>query len=430
MAPLCLRPLVILVLLALLGWSPQPAFAEPDQKDWPQLRGLARDGVATDAGLAATWPEAGPPVLWKRPLGQGFSGISIVDGKLFTMFATEPPAEEGKEETPEEEAARAAKGEEVLAAFDRATGKELWRAVLGPTYVDQFGNGPRATPTVEGGTVYAFGGQGNLLAAAADTGKVLWRLDTAEAFGAKTPQFGFSTSPIVIGGSLIIEAGGGEGKALAGLDKASGEILWTALDGDPGYRSPVLMTVAGQAQIVTKVGTDLLAIDASGNTLWTHPWEASMVAVPVLAAPDLIFFSSPSDVGAIMLRISEKEGKLAAEEVWASRVMKNHFNSSVAVGGYIYGFDNATLKCVDALTGKQAWAKRGLGKGSLIAADGYLFVVSDQGLLVRLEATPEGYREAGQIQAMEGKSWTSPTIAGGHIYLRNLREMVALDLAG
>ncbi len=393
--------------------GPQPAAAAEPARGWPQFRGAARDGTVPEASLEP-WPEAGPKVLWRRPIGTGFSALSVAGERFYTMFA-------------EDEV-------EHAAAFEAATGTEIWRAPIGESFHDEFGNGPRSTPTVDGDTVFVLGSHGKLAALAAADGAKRWEVDLVERFGSRVPQRGFAFSPLVDGELVLIRAGGGEGKAFAALDRATGETRWTALDGGPTMASPIVATVAGARQYVFAGSETVTALSAAGEVLWTYDWERGTIAMPIFIPPDKVFVSASYDVGAVLLQLGPLGPGGAGgdappvRELWRNRVMKNHFSSSVHREGHVYGFDGATLKCVSLSTGEQTWAKRGFGKGSLILVGDKLVVLADQGTIALLDASPDGYVERARFQALEGKSWTAPAYAGGRLYLRNLTEMMALEL--
>ncbi len=399
---------------ALVLMAAGPLAAEPGPADWPQFRGTARDGVSTETGLLTTWTDDGPPEVWRVEIGEGYSGMSVVGDRLYTMYAAEHED----------------KAVEFAAAFESATGKEVWRTLIGDKLDTEFGNGPRATPTVDGETVYVMGSHGALAALKASDGSEIWRLELTEAFGSQRPYWGFSMSALVDGDKLLVEGGGGEGKSYAALDKKTGEVVWTSGDGRPGHNSPISMDVMGERRIVYVAGGKLRCIDSDGGEVWAHEWpQGETHASPVFIAPNMIYASGAEGVGATLIRVDE-QAETKVEEVWKVPNLRNHFSTAVAHDGYLYGFDNATLKSVSVETGEMAWAKRGLGKGSLIYADGHLLVLSDRGKLVSIEASGEGYSEAGSVQALTGRSWTSPTLANGRLYLRNHTEMVSYRLDG
>lgn len=395
-------------LLLLGAWSASWA------ADWPQFRGPARDGVSAEAGLLDPWPAAGPAILWRAPLGEGFSAVSVVGDSLYTLFASG--------------------GEEFVGSFAVATGKERWRAAIGAKWTDRFGNGPRSTPTVDGGLVFGLGSKGRLVALNAKDGGVVWQSDLKADFGARAPEWGVATSPLVVGDRLLVDVGGREGNALIAFDKKSGKVLWRAGNGEAGYAAPLFVNVGGVAQVLFFRAAGLVAVSPTdGAELWRLAWKTSYdvnAAMPVFVPPDKVFVSSGYDVGAALLQIRVSDGKASAAEVWRTREMKNQFSSSVYFQGYLYGFDDKTLKCIDAQTGATMWRHRELGHGSLILAGGLLIALGDAGTLVLAVATPDGYVQRGRLQAFKGKTWTMPSLSGGRLFLRDERELLALNVAG
>ncbi len=392
--------------LAALARDPDPA------ADWPQFRGAGRDGRSAAKGLARDWPEGGPRVAWKQAIGAGFSGMSVVDGRLYTL---------------------AADGEKEYAfSLDTATGKELWRFELGGRFVEEFGDGPRSTPTLDGEVVFVLGAQGGLFALKAADGSKLWTVDLPKTFGSAVPRWGFSPSPLVDGDLLLLEVGGTEGRALAAFDKRTGAVRWTAGEGEASYSSPIAVDIGGKHQIVflrRNPSPQLVSVLPDGKVYWTHPTPPGPVALPLFLPPDKIYVSAGDDAGALLVRVGAENGQPKVEDVWRNPRMRNHFNASVVVGDAIYGFDNATFKCISAATGEQTWAMRGLGKGSLVAADGLLYVLSDEGVLALVEANPTEYRERGRAQVLTGRAWTSPSLAGDTLFVRDQDEIAAVDLA-
>ncbi len=391
------------------------AFAQPLlAADWPAYRGPNSDGVSTETGLLKSWPEAGPQQLWKAELGDGYSAVSVSAGRVYTMFG------DGKDE--------------YTVAFDAATGKQLWRFRTDEDRPDNFGNGPRSTPLIEGERVFVVSALGRLYALNSQSGEVLWEVNLVAKFGAKVPTWGVSVSPLIEGDLLLIDAGGREGHSLLAFNKKTGSLKWASQTDIPGYSTPLAFTAAGQRQVVFFTGSGLVSVDpASGKPLWRESWETSYdvnAAMPIFIAPDKIFVSSGYDVGAAVFQIKKQGDTVESVEVWRSRVMKNQFNSSVLVDGFLYGFDGSTLKCVEAATGSERWKQRGFEKGSLIYADGHLIVLSERGVLALVEATPESYKEKARTEVFKTKTWTMPTLADGRLYLRSEKQLVVLDLRG
>ncbi|MCZ6747612.1 MAG: PQQ-like beta-propeller repeat protein [Acidobacteria bacterium] len=405
------RYLVTCAVLAGLTLATTPA--GDTGHDWPQYRGAGRDGISSETGLLTTWPSSGPPELWRAPLGEGYSGISAVGERLYTMYARD--------------------GEARLVCLAAGDGGEHWSMTLGKGFKEGHGNGPRSTPTVDGDMVFALSATGRLVAVTASDGEMVWEHDLKKEFDAKVPYFGASGSPLVEDGLVILEVGGSDSRNLMAFKRDTGEVAWGTGDQKTGYSSPLAVTINGTRQVLSFTGVALVSVAPdSGKALWSVPWKTSYdihAAMPIFMAPDRIFISSGYDTGAALLKVSGKGDAMKVDEVWRSRVMKNHFNSSVLVGGYLYGFDDGTLKCIDGATGEEKWKQRGFAKGSLLAADGHLFIFSESGELAVAEVTPEGYRETGRAKPMDGKTWTMPTLSHGRLYVRDEAELVAFDLS-
>ena len=400
------RTAVSLLALSLFFVLPRLS-ADDSSQDWPQYRGPERDGSSPESGILSTWPEEGPEVLWKRNIGSGFSQLAVSGDRIFTMMA------DG--------------GKEYAVAFAAADGKELWRVAVGEQFPSEFGDGPRSTPAVAGDSVIFLGSYGDLVSLSAKNGKLRWAKSLVKDFGSTVPSHGFSTAPMIEGDLLIVEVGGGKGKAYAALDPATGATRWTTQDGAATYTSPIAVTIGGERQLVSLGQNEIVSLRPDGELAWSHAWRGG-IAMPIFIAPDKLFVSTFQT--SMMARLQPGEGGMEVEQMWQNTEMNNHFNSSVVHDGYIYGFDQNILKCVAAETGERMWAKRGFGEGSLILADGHLIILSERGQLVQAKASPAGFEEEGRFQALEGKSWTSPALAAGKLYLRNLSQMTALDLRG
>ena len=382
--------------------------------DWPQFRGPNRDGVSAETGLLTSWPEQGPPLLWRVELGEGYSGMAISDGRIYTMF--------GKGQS------------EFVVCLDAATGKRLWILRVDEKWVDRFGNGPRSTPTVDGGRVFALSARGALVALDTEDGSEIWRRELESEFGAKPPTWGVSTAPLVEGKLLLVNVGGEQGSSIVAFDKSNGKEVWRS-GGDPaGYSAPIAVTAGGVRQIIFFTGSSVAAVSPTeGKILWKRRWKTDWgvnAAAPVFIPPDRIFVSSGYDVGGAVFRVAADAAGIKVEEVWRNREMKNKFSSSVLRNGHLYGFDEKTLKCVDASNGETKWRKRGFEHGSLIYADGHLIVLGERGQLALIEAVPDEYREKAVVQILDGKTWTGPALAGGTLYLRNEKELISLKVSG
>ncbi len=407
--------LKILTLFALTALSGELLIAwsgKSTNNDWPQWRGPNRDGISTEKGILKNWPENGPDVIWRVPVGDGYSSISIANGKLFTMW------DEGNSA--------------FLVCLNASNGKEMWRYKVGRNYVDDQGGGPRACPTIDGNLIYAVGAKGNLHAVNVENGTVVWSHDLVKEYGSRIPRWGYSSSPLVEGNKLLVEVGGKAGHAFVAFNKKNGALIWASQTDKPGYSSPLAITVNGTRQILFFCAGGLFSVSPEdGKLFWQYPWTTEYdanIAIPIFIAPDKVFISTNYGVGAAVVQIEENNGKFSAETVWKHRKMKNHFNTSVLHENYIYGFDNRILKCIDAKTGEDKWKTRGFQKGSLLFVDGHLIVLGERGRLALVEANPSEYKEKASVQILNGKCWTMPTVTGGRLYLRNQKEMLCLDV--
>lgn len=380
--------------------------------DWPQFRGPNRDGVSTESGLAWQWADRGPRIVWRIPLGGGFSAISVAHGRLFTMFSS--------------------KGDEVLGAFDAESGSEIWRRRVDSAYRNSFGGGPRSTPTVDGSVVYAMGAQGVLLAVDASTGQRVWNRDLKVDFSAQVPEWGVASSPVVDGDLLLIDVGGRDGYSVVALNKHDGDLVWHSQSDLPGYSSPIVVSVAGHRQAVFLTGTRAVGLDvANGSLLWSLAWKTRYdvnAATPILVGPDQILLSSGYGVGAALIQLRPAGETVSLQEIWRSRRMKNQFSSSVVVGDTLYGFDNTILKSIRLADGEENWLARGFGHGSLFSVDRRLVVLGEQGRLAVVKASPDEFEELASTQLFSGKAWTVPTVSNGRLYARDENELLAISL--
>lgn len=383
--------------------------------EWPQYQGLNRDNISHETGWLKTWPEDGPEVLWRIPIGEGYSGISIVDGRIYTMLS------EGEDE--------------FAVCLNASDGTEIWRSRTDEKYHSGEGSGPRSTPAVDGDRVYALSAKGKLYGLDADSGEKVWGHDFVAEFESGMPGFGFSSSPIIEGDSLLIEAGGKNGKSIVAFDKESGAIRWTSHTDRAGYSSPIVIDANGVRQAIFMTGNSLVSVSpADGTIYWTHvPWPHGNdinAAVPIHLPGDRIFVSAAYDKGSVVVQMKSDDDGMSVEEVWRSHdVMENWMSSSVLLGEYLYGFDEGILKCIEASTGEQKWAHRGFGRGTLLLADGHLIILGEGGNLGIAEANPSEYKGVTETKILEGRCFTPPTFVGGKLYLRNQKELVCVDLS-
>ena len=375
--------------------------------DWPCWRGPNYDGVCRETGLLKSWPKEGPQVLWKFPLSGGYSSFAVSCGRLYTLTCQN-------------------KKREIVLALDAGTGQELWRHSydcdydLHVTLGERYDTGPRSAPAVDGNRVYTIGTTGLVHCLNAATGQVIWQRDLPKIGDCKCPHHGYCSSPLVRGDLLFVHPGGSAGKSLAALDKKNGTIVWQALDDPISYSSPIWVEWNGVAQVVFFTGRSVLGISPrDGNLLWRYALEETEhqvhCATPIYAG-GFIFISSNFTSRGSLLRLKE-EGN--PDLVWQTSDMRNHFLNSVLCDGYLYGFTGPRLRCVDLRNGKMVWEKTSIGRGSILAADGHLIILCDNGELILAELSCAKYKEKARCKLLQGPALTVPVLVGGRLYLRD-----------
>ena len=391
--------------------------------DWPQWRGPDRNGISHETGISKKWSDGVPRVLWRVPLGEGFSGISVVNGRVYTMFS------EGEDE--------------FVVCLDASNGKEIWRFRSDSTYYEsEGGNGPRATPTIDGEFLFTVSAQGKFYALNSVNGEKVWSYDLIRDFSSYMPRWGFSSSSLVEDNMLLVEVGGNNGKFIVAFDKTNGDVLWSSLTDKLGYASPIAVTIGGVRQLIVFAGLRLLSVSTdNGELFWSYPWRTGRfdvhAATPIFIAPDRIFISSAYGKGAAVVKVKVMDSpesssgiKMEVEEIWRSERMQNRLATSVLHGNHLYGFHKTILKCIDANTGTEKWKARGFGEGTLILAEDHLIILGDRGKLGLVEATPAAFNEVASAEVLSGLCWTAPALANGRLYARNEKEMVCLDMKG
>jgi len=378
---------------------------------WPSWRGPLRDGVARETGLLLDWPSQGPPVVWKAPAGTGYSSMAVANGRLVTMLRRGD--------------------EEQIVCLDARTGEPRWVYGYPIQYSNGYGGGPRSTPAIDGDRVYAVGATGIFSCIDAQTGKKIWNHDLLGEFNAPNLQWGVSFSPLVDGNLVYAIPGGPSGNSLAAFDKGDGHLVWHRGDDPAGYGSPILSSAAGTRQLLCFTGTALVSANPqTGQILWRFPWKTdhlANIATPLVRG-DYVFISSGYGKGCALLKIAAAGGKLEAQPVYQTNEFRDHHSGSVYWNEHIYGFDEHRLTCLDFRDGTVRWQKSGLGQGTLLAADGHLVVLGENGKLVVVEANPEKYREKASFKFSSQRCWSVPVIADGKLYVRDEEKIVCYDL--
>jgi outer membrane protein assembly factor BamB len=385
----------------------------PPPASWPDFRGRNRDGRYDETAIRTDWPREGLPPMWKQPIGLGYASFVAADGRAFTIEQR--------------------RLEEVVSAYDVATGRELWTHGWEGEFVEyQGGDGPRSTPTYHEGRLYALGALGELRCLDAETGALVWRRNILADNGASNLEWGMTASPLIVDDTVIVLAGGPRGKSVAAYNRLNGEAVWTSLDDPQAYTSPMLVTLAGVRQILIVSATRAAGLTVDeGRLLWEFPWVTHYginVAQPLLLGNDRVFLSAGYGHGAAVFEVARTGDDFSTRTIWQNTRMKNKFTSSVLHQGYIYGLDEAILACVDAATGELKWKGGRYGYGQTLLAGDHLVVLTEDGDVALVRATPERHEEVARFPAIEGRTWNHPIIAGGYLIVRNLREMAAFDL--
>ncbi len=413
---------------------------------WPQWGGPHRDFTVETTGLAETWPEDGPPKLWHRELGDGYSTILVDGNVLYTMYRI------GEDE--------------FTVALDARTGETIWEH-KNPSprtpQMEQYGPGPHSTPLIVGDRLYTVGTNVVMHCFDKKTGEVLWRRDLVKDFGAPVPDYGYGCSPIAYKDTVILpvdrkreeqpaeSAGDGEGEekqqakekseekvegqTLIAFDRKTGDVVWKNQDIPISYASPILTDWDGQDELVLLVGKEIVGLDpGTGELRWqyvTEP-EGANISTPVWNNENLIFFSSAYDAGSRVVKLAKEEGKIVPQQLWFSRKMRVHHGNVIRIGDYVYGssgdFGPAFFMGININTGEVAWRERGFKKATCVYGDGKLILLDEDGRLALVTVTPEGMTVHSQCKVTERLSWTAPTLVGKTLYVRDRKHIMALDL--
>ena len=396
--------------------APVPVAVQPRPRDaWPAFRGIERDGRYRAAPIRAAWPSQGLTELWRHPIGLGYASFVVADGRAFTI-----------------EQRRA---QEVVAAYDVDTGRELWTVGWDGEFRESMGgDGPRATPTYHEGRVYALGALGELRCLDARTGAVVWRRNILKDSEVGNLTWGMAAAPLIIDDFVVVLPGGSRERSVVAYDRRSGERRWSALGDQQSYTSPMLATLGGVRQILVVTASRVAGLTVDeGRLLWEFPWANNQginAAQPLLLGNDRVFLSASYGSGAAAIQVTRDGDRFRAEAVWQNQRMKNRFSSSVLHQGHIYGLDESILTCIDAATGEARWKAGRYGYGQLMIVDDRLVIVTEDGRVVLVRATPDGHEELASFPAIEGKTWNHPVIADGRLIVRNGREMAAFDIKG
>lgn len=400
-------------LLAEEGTAPgvRPAIAAElmdTEPEWPGFRGPGRDGDVEGVRIATDWTATPPVELWRKAIGPGWSSFAVHGDLVYTQEQ---------------------RGDvEVVSCYDARSGDLVWRHEDPVRFWEaNAGAGPRGTPTLAGGRVYAFGATGILNVLEAADGTAVWSRDVASDTEEEVPIWGFSSSPLVIDDVVIVAASG----QLAAYDLETGESRWLGADGGTGYSSPHRLTVGGVEQVVFQNGEGVSGLRAEdGAVLWSHEWSGYPIVQPALTANGDLLISVNQSSGTRRLSVRNGADGWTVDERWTTRGLKPYFSDFVVHRGHAYGFDGPILAAIGLEDGARAWKGGRFGEGQmvLLPEQDVLLVISEKGELALVSATPDQFTELARHPALEGKTWNHPVVVGDLLLVRNDREMVAFRL--
>lgn len=394
----------------------------PTEDDYPGFLGTARDGAIHEVRLDPDWKSRPPRELWRHPVGLGWGGFAIVGEWAFTQ------EQRGAEET--------------VVCYGLRSGRERWNHRDAVRFSSSHGDGPRATPTVVDGRVYAMGATGLLTCLDGATGRLIWQQRTLPDPAAQNLIWGMSGSPLVVDDWVIVSPGGGSGRSLLAYRCQDGTTVWSGGDDPAAYASPALVQLAGQRQILSLNGAGLRGHDAAqGTPLWLYPWVTQgsnrvNIAQPQLVTPfgppaaneGYVLISAGYGMGAALVRVISHDGAWQVEEVWRNKELESKMSNFVVHEHWVYGLDNGILTCLDVRDGRRIWKRGRYGHGQILLVHNLLLIQAERGDVVLVEATPEGVRELGRVPALRDKTWNHPALARNVLLVRNDREAAAFEI--
>jgi outer membrane protein assembly factor BamB len=380
--------------------------------EWPGFRGPDRNSIVRGVRIETDWSKSPPVELWRRPIGPAWSSFAIAGDVLYTQEQ---------------------RGEhEVVASYKVSTGEPVWQHRDAVRFWESNGGaGPRGTPTLSHGRVYTFGATGIVNALNAGNGALIWSRNAATDTGVEVPVWGFASSPLAVDDLVVIAAAG----RLVAYAAATGVQRWLGPAGGAGYSSPHLTTIDGIPQILLLRGSRTISVaPADGSVLWEHTWEPGAgIVQPAVFERNAVLLTTGDAMGGVGMRrvdVSRKPAGWSVEERWTSRGLKPYYNDFVVHKGHAYGFDGSILACIDLADGNRKWkgGRYGSGQMALLSDQDVLLVLSEEGELALVSATPDKFTELARFKAIEGKTWNHPVLIGKVLLVRNGEEMAAFRL--
>ena len=382
-------------------------------ESYPQFLGPNRDAVVTGTSLESDWEAQPPQLLWRRPVGEGWSGFAVSDGLAVTQ------EQSGDNET--------------VVAYEFLTGKEVWRYSYPARYDSGLaGLGPRATPTLDSGMVFTTGATGILNCISLENGTLIWTRDVIQDHDSSNPHWGNSCSPLVLRDRVIVGTGAANGHSLVAYHRETGELVWSGGSDGLGYSSPQARYLAGVEQILIFNNGSVAGHDASdGRILWEFPWSNSQpnVTQPLPLPNDRVLVSSGYGIGSKLLQIKKAPGgEFTAEQIWETPRMKAKFTNLVYHEGFVYGLDDGILTCLDPSDGSAKWKRGRYGHGQVILVDNLLLLQSEHGEIILINPNPEELTELARLEVFDHKSWNPPALVGNYLLLRTDLEAACYRL--
>jgi len=382
--------------------------------EFPQFLGPQRNGHVPGIRLSPDWESRPPELMWIREIGPGWSGFAIAAGRAVTQ------EQRG--------------GKELVSCYSLDTGAPLWIHESEARFSHiSAGDGPRSTPTIDGGRVYAIGAEGHLNCIDLLAGKLLWGRNILSDHSQKSTLWGMSCSALVHDGRVIVSGGAGPGPSLIAYSAVDGTFLWAASEGDGGsYASPVVSVIDGVEQIVTINAKSVSGHNPEdGATLWSFDWpgERTKVGQPIVIDGSKVLLTASYSLGSFLLTLTKgKAGRFEVVEEWRSNWMRTKFSSAVVAGGFAYGLDQGRIACIDLTDGTRRWREAKYGYGQNLLVGNHLLIQGDRGEVILVEPNPDRHNELARFSALDGKTWTPPAIAGDLLLVRNASEAACYRL--